>query len=102
MASSVLALTAATETLLRVARQQVVQFGVPHGKMCWRTRDWGREVILKGVNIGRISQAQVARGRDLLEVGQIDAGLLLTHTGLLRRCEQGPPPHCSGVATPCE
>lgn len=76
---------AATETLMRLARQQVVQFGVPHGKMTWRTRDWGREVVLKGVGIGNIDQGVVERGRDMLEAGQIDTGLLLTHTGSLRR-----------------
>ena len=47
-------------------------------------------------------QAQVARGRDLLEVGQIDAGLLLTHTGLLRRYSEAVDLARSGVATPCE
>ncbi len=76
---------AATESLMQVAREQVIQFGVPHGKMRWRTRDWGREVILKGVSIGRITQADVELGRDMLEAGQIDTGLLLTHEGSLRR-----------------
>lgn len=75
----------ATEALMQVARDQVIQFGVPHGRMQWRTRDWGREVVLKGVSIGRITQADVALGRDMLEAGQIDTGLLLTHEGSLHR-----------------